>query len=1029
MVVYSLKFMHKLHIIVLISFLLANFCAKFGTFAQLIPEDEVKTLQIISDKLKNTKWTKISQKSCSDGGVTFNKTITNTTFSNVACDCSFNTSSICHVTIIQLKGLNLSGVLPEEFGNLTQLNEIDLSRNFINGTIPKSLARIPLVRLALMGNRNTGPIPDEIGQITTLQKLSVEDNQLAGPIPKSLGNLKNLETLVLAANFFNGTLPATLVNLRNLKELRLNGNAFTGKIPDFLGSLANLTTLDIQGTSMQGPIPSSLSTLTNLQILRISDLNAAGLTFPNLTVMTNLKELVLRNCSIAGRVPDYIGNLVNMKLLDLSYNQLSGPVPDSIQNMKSLAFLFLTNNSFSGQLPNWILNSKQKFDVSYNDFTGSSSSSCQQSNINLVSSHSTSKTNSVDWCLMKDLPCVTKPQYHSLFINCGGSKMNFEGNEYEEDSTPGGPSTFFASGGEKWAYSSTGAFLYNDNANFLATETSNANVTGIYQTARLAPLSLKYYGLCLLPGNYTVKLHFAEIMYSDDQTYSSLGRRLFDVSVQGEVKRKDFDIAETAGGAGKPYIMEFGNVDVNDSTLEIFLYWAGQGTTAIPVRGAYGPLLSGISVTPNFRINSGLSAGAIAGIVIASFVVLVSVLAVLWLKGYLGGKDDENEEFRKLGTGYFSLKQIKAATDNFSIRNKIGEGGFGPVYKGVLPDGKVIAVKQLSSKSKQGNREFVNEIGMISALQHPNLVKLHGCCIEGKELLLVYEYMENNSLARALFGSEEQNLRMDWPTRRKICLGIARGLAYLHEESRLKIVHRDIKATNVLLDKDLNAKISDFGLAKLDEEENTHISTRIAGTIGYMAPEYAMRGYLTDKADVYSFGVVVLEIVSGTSNTSYRPKEEFVYLLDWAYVLQEQGSLLELVDPSLGQSCSKEEALTLLNLALLCTNPSPSLRPRMSSVVSMIDGKIPVQAPIVKRVGSEFNEELRRKTFERLSLESHTTVSMRSNSSSSQVERSMMSMDGPWIDSSISMQSKNEIIDKSPAVSSRQLLPKLDEDN
>ncbi|XP_074319266.1 putative LRR receptor-like serine/threonine-protein kinase At1g53440 [Silene latifolia] len=756
---------------------------------------------------------------------------------------------------------------------------------------------------------------------------------------------------------------------------------------------------------MQGPIPSSLSTLTNLQTLRISDLNAAGLTFPNLTVMTNLKELVLRNCSITGRVPDYIGNLVNMKLLDLSYNQLSGPVPDSIQNMKSLDFLFLTNNSFSGQLPNWILNSKQKFDLSYNDFTGSSSSSCQQSNINLVSSHSTSKTNSVDWCLLKHLPCVTKPQYHSLFINCGGSKMNFEGNEYEEDSTPGGPSTFFASGGEKWAYSSTGAFLYNDKANFLATETFNANVTGIYQTARLAPLSLKYYGLCLLPGNYTVKLHFAEIMYSDDQTYSSLGRRLFDVSVQGEVKRKDFDIAETAGGAGKPYTMEFGNVDVNDSTLEIFLYWAGQGTTAIPVRGAYGPLLSGISVTP--------------------------ILAVLWLKGYLGGKDDENEEFRKLGTGYFSLKQIKAATDNFSIRNKIGEGGFGPVYKGVLPDGKVIAVKQLSSKSKQGNREFVNEIGMISALQHPNLVKLHGCCIEGKELLLVYEYMENNSLARALFGSEEQNLRMDWPTRRKICLGIARGLAYLHEESRLKIVHRDIKATNVLLDKDLNAKISDFGLAKLDEEENTHISTRIAGTIGYMAPEYAMRGYLTDKADVYSFGVVVLEIVSGTSNTSYRPKEEFVYLLDWAYVLQEQGSLLELVDPSLGQSYSKEEALTLLNLALLCTNPSPSLRPRMSSVVSMIDGKIPVQAPIVKRVGSEFNEELRRKTFERLSLESHTTVSMRSNSSSSssQVERSMMSMDGPWIDSSISMQSKNEIIDKSPAVSSRQLLPKLDEDN
>ena len=147
-----------------------------------------------------------------------------------------------------------------------------------------------------------------------------------------------------------------------------------------------------------------------------------------------------------------------------------------------------------------------------------------------------------------------------------------------------------------------------------------------------------------------------------------------------------------------------------------------------------------------------------------------------------------------------------------------------------MTDGTVIAVKQLSSKSKQGNREFLNEIGMISALQHPHLVKLYGCCVEGGQLLLVYEYLENNSLARALFGPQETQIRLDWPTRQNICVGIARGLAYLHEESRLKIVHRDIKATNVLLDKELNPKISDFGLAKLDEQENTHMSTRVAGT-------------------------------------------------------------------------------------------------------------------------------------------------------------------------------------------------------
>ncbi|CAJ1978453.1 unnamed protein product [Sphenostylis stenocarpa] len=246
----------------------------------------------------------------------------------------------------------------------------------------------------------------------------------------------------------------------------------------------------------------------------------------------------------------------------------------------------------------------------------------------------------------------------------------------------------------------------------------------------------------------------------------------------------------------------------------------------------------------------------------------------------------------------------------------------------------------------------------------------------------------------------------------KICVGIARGLAYLHEESRLKIVHRDIKATNVLLDKDLNAKISDFGLAKLDEEENTHISTRIAGTIGYMAPEYAMRGYLTDKADVYSFGVVALEIVSGKSNTKYRPKEEFVYLLDWAYVLQEQGNLLELVDPSLGSKHSPEEAMRMLSLALLCTNPSPTLRPTMSSVVSMLEGKIPIQAPIIKR--SESNQDIRFKAFELLSQDSQTLVS--SAHSEESMKQRHKSEDGPWIDSSISLPSGDDYASSSKLI-------------
>ncbi|CAN4082159.1 unnamed protein product [Withania somnifera] len=214
-----------------------------------------------------------------------------------------------------------------------------------------------------------------------------------------------------------------------------------------------------------------------------------------------------------------------------------------------------------------------------------------------------------------------------------------------------------------------------------------------------------------------------------------------------------------------------------------------------------------------------------------------------------------------------------------------------------------------------------------------------GCCAEDNELLLIYEYMENNSLEHALFRSEELKSRLNWSTRVKIILGIAKGLTFLHEESKLKIIHRDIKPTNILLDKELNAKITDFGYAKLNEGEHTHVITRIAGTTGYMAPEYAMRGYLTPKADVYSFGVVTLEIVSGRNSASYRPSDQTVYLLDLAYVLNEQGNLMDLVDPKLATDYSWKEAATILELAMMCTNPSPTLRPTMSEIVKAIEGK------------------------------------------------------------------------------------------
>ncbi|XP_028772697.1 probable LRR receptor-like serine/threonine-protein kinase At1g53440 [Neltuma alba] len=366
----------------------------------------------------------------------------------------------------------------------------------------------------------------------------------------------------------------------------------------------------------------------------------------------------------------------------------------------------------------------------------------------------------------------------------------------------------------------------------------------------------------------------------------------------------------------------------------------------------------GLSVD-NQRNEKGFSAGAVVGIMVGLCVFLILVLLIILRKnGILYGKDSQDIDLKGLDlkTGIFTLKEIKAAMNNFNADNKIGEGGFGPVYKGILKDGRIIAVKQLSTKSRQGNREFLNEIGMIFALQHPCLVKLHGCCIEGDHLLLIYEFMDNNSLARALLGPEELQIKLEWPTRHKICIGIARGLAYLHEESRFKIVHRDIKATNVLLDKDLNPKISDFGLAKLYEEENTHISTRIAGTCGYMAPEYAMHGYLTKKADVYSFGIVALEIISGKINTTQKSEEECFYLRDWAHQLKDGGNLMDMVDPKLGEDFNREEIMTMIDVALQCTENNPKLRPTMSKVLSILEGR-PADLEVVSDVESEIMDD------------------------------------------------------------------------
>ncbi|XP_048322339.2 probable LRR receptor-like serine/threonine-protein kinase At1g56140 [Ziziphus jujuba] len=515
---------------------------------------------------------------------------------------------------------------------------------------------------------------------------------------------------------------------------------------------------------------------------------------------------------------------------------------------------------------------------------------------------------------------------------------------YEADNTILGPAMFYLSSTEKWAISNVGFFADREDPRYVVN--TSAQVTGtdanpeLFRTARMSPGSLRYYGLGLKNGSYTITLQFAEISFEDQssRTWKGLGRRVFDIYIQGILREKDFDISKAAGGVYRATEMKF-NVTVSENYLEIHLFWAGKGTCCIPQSGFYGPLISTVHAATDSVPTGGKNlTWLIVGIAVpAGILGLMLVFAVFYIRRKSG--NDLEEVLFELGSRHktFSYAELKAATEDFSSSNKLGEGGYGPVYKGTLFDGREGAIKQLSVASHQGTSQFITEIDTISALQHRNLVRLYGCCIEGNRRILVYEYLENKSIDQALF--EKNELFLDWPTRFNICLGTARGLAYLHEESRPRIVHRDVKASNILLDAELCPKISDFGLAKLYEDKKTHISTRVAGTIGYLAPEYALRGHLTEKADIFSFGVVALEILSGRPNFDNSLESEMIFLLDWAWTLYEERHSLELVDPRLTEF-DENEATRMIHVALLCTQASPIMRPAMSRVVGMLTGDI-----------------------------------------------------------------------------------------
>ncbi|CAN0838169.1 Probable LRR receptor-like serine/threonine-protein kinase At1g56140 [Linum grandiflorum] len=500
----------------------------------------------------------------------------------VACDC---TATNCHIKHLKVYALDVSGEIPIELFDLKELMDLNLGQNVLGG-----------------------PIPPEIGQLTNMQYLSLSSNNFNGPLPPELGKLTSLQQLYIDSSGVSGPIPEELANLKSLQILWASDNHFTGKFPEFVGTLAELRDLRIQGTSLEGPIPASLSNLNKLDNLRIGDLSGADSFLHFLKSQTSLSILILRNCRIAGQIPNEIGTFSKLQLLDLSFNKLTGPIPASFQNFPELQYLNLVGTSISS---NGLLDSQ---------------------------------TSGLLECVRQDSKCSTNTLSSSGFaIKCGGSSIQTS-TWFEDESEVLGSASLYTSSNNLWAVSNTGNFISNPNGQVYTARTESQIIgtleSELYKTARVSASSLRYYGLGMENGRYKVELHFAEIQMGDSYSWTGLGRRFFDVYIQGERVVKDLNIQAEAGGSKRGLAMSF-EANVSNTVMDVHLFWAGKGTCCIPYQSTYGPLVSAIHVSRVSSDGIGLGkrdkkrAGRIAGVAVgcaAAAVIMASAFYLWWTK-------------------------------------------------------------------------------------------------------------------------------------------------------------------------------------------------------------------------------------------------------------------------------------------------------------------------------------------------------------------------------------------------------------
>jgi Leucine-rich repeat (LRR) protein len=804
---------------------------------------------------------------------------------------------------------NISGTLPDELFNATSLVHLSFPNNGLHGMLDS--ARIVNLRnletLDLGGNQFSGKIPENIGQLKRLEEFHLGNNKMSGELPSALSNCTNLITIDLKRNNFSGELSnVNFSNLPNLRNLDLWSNNFTGTVPESIYSCRNLTALRLSRNNLHGQLSSSIGNLKYLSFLSLGNNYFTNITnaLHILKRSKNLTTLLIGPNFREELMPedDIIDGFENLQVLDIGHCQLSGKIPIWISRLTNLEMLFLNSNQLTGPISGWINSLSHLFfmDVSHNRLTGEIPLTLMEMPMLKSTDYATHLDPSVF-----ELPVYDGPSLQYRVATSFPTMLNL-GHNYFTGVIPPQIGQLKMLVVLDFSFNKLSGQIPQSTCNL-----TNLQVLDLSSNHFTGAIPAALNSLNFLSA-FNISNNDLEGPIPSGGQFNTFQNSSFD----GNPKLCGPMLTHKCGPASIPPSSPKHQDKKAVLAIAFGVFFGGIALLLLLVRLLV--LIRMKALTAKIRIddNGDVEASSFYSSSDQTLVVI----------GMPQGGGEENQ---------LKFTDILKATNNFDKANIIGCGGYGLVYKAELPDGYKLAIKKLNSEMYLMEREFSAEVDALSMAQHDNLVQLWGYCIHGSTRLLIYSYMENGSLDDWLHNRDDDaSSFLDWPTRLKIAQGASLGLSYIHNVCNPQIVHRDIKSSNILLDKEFKAYVADFGLARLILPNQTHVTTELVGTMGYIPPEYGQAWVATLRGDMYSFGVVLLELLTGMRPVPVLSTSK--ELVPWVLEMRSEGKQVEVLDPALRGTGWEQQMLKVLEAACKCVNHNQFMRPSITEVVSCL---------------------------------------------------------------------------------------------